>query len=460
MNVLLISCYELGHQPFALASSAAHLLADGNRIRCLDLAVQELDTADVAWADVAGISVPMHTAIRLGVRVGDHVRAIHPDCHIVYFGLYASLNADYLLGTTADSVIGGEFETPLAEHVARLASAASEEVPGVASRVHRAEPNLNRQRFLTPARHLLPPLNKYARLQTAEGNTKLVGYVEASRGCAHRCTHCPIPAVYGGRLRIVQSRVVLDDIANLVGMGAEHINFGDPDFLNGIKHSLRIVRAMNREFPSVTFDFTAKIEHLLEHEEVISELGGLGCLFILSAVESIDEEILRYLDKGHNKDDIVRALQISREAGVALRPSLLPFTPWTTLSGYLELLDFVGEHGLVYHIDPVQYSIRLLVPPGSSLLKVPMLHPHLGDLIEEDFMYEWKHPDPRMDGLQREVAKAAEEGVRNGEDAAITFFKIKDRTLRTMLGHKRPTSTENVVVPAQKPPKLTEDWFC
>ena len=460
MNVLLISCYELGHQPFGVASAAAHLLAEGrHRVECLDLAVEVIDEVKVRRADFVGISTPMHTAIRLGVKAGELVRRLNPQCHICYFGLYASLNEDYLLDGVADSVIGGEFETPLTQHVDHLAGNGSPGPGGVSLPEVRGPPNLSRQQFLPPARHLLPPLDKYARLRTSEGELRLVGYVEASRGCAHRCRHCPIPAVYGGRLRIVQQEVVLADIDNLVRMGAQHINFGDPDFLNGVKHSLGIVREMRNRHPELSFDFTAKIEHLIQHRDVVMELAALGCVFVLSAVESVDDRILRYLDKGHTRDDVVTALEITRVAGVALRPSLLPFTPWTTLSGYLELLEFVQNHDLVYQLDPVQYSIRLLLPPGSWLLDIPEIQPYLGSLIEEDFVYTWQHPDPRVDMLQRRVARVAEEAASSSEDPATTFDRIKKLTLATIFG--KPTVAQpRYRRRSARPPHLTEAWFC
>src|SRR5437660_2883367 len=125
VNVLLCSTYELGHQPLALAQPAAHLLAVGFEVQCRDLAVQHLDRDTLAWADVVAISIPMHTAIRLGVRLGQQIKAIKPGVHLCYFGLYASLNASYLLDRGADSIIGGEFESPLVALVRRLANGSS-----------------------------------------------------------------------------------------------------------------------------------------------------------------------------------------------------------------------------------------------------------------------------------------------------------------------------------------------
>lgn len=460
MNVLLISCYELGHQPFSLASAAAHLSARGHDVRCLDLAVEDLDPDLVRRAGLVAISIPMHTAIRIGVEAGRRVRDLNPDGHLAYFGLYASLNEDHLLETTADSVIGGEFETPLADQADALAAGRGERPEGVSLVSLRDEPNMARQRFLPPVRDGLPPLERYAHLVLPDGETRRVGYVEASRGCAHRCRHCPVPAVYEGRLRIVQREVVLEDVANLVAMGAGHISFGDPDFLNGVGHSLAIAREMHRRHPDLTFDYTAKIEHLLEHPDAVEELADLGCVFVLSAVETIDDDILERLDKGHTRADVVEALRITRDAGVALRPSLLPFTPWTTPSGYVELLDFVAEHDLVYHVSPVQFSIRLLLPPGSWLLDRDDVRAHVTERVPEDFAYAWEHPEPRVDRLQEKVADAVQSASAADEDPGRTFRRIRELAHAAAPDVSAAPADEAPAASGPRPPRLSEDWFC
>lgn len=459
MNVLLVSCYELGHQPLGLASPAAHLAAAGFPVRCLDLAVEPYDPIAVRGADFVGISVPMHTAMRLGAHVARHVRELSPECHVCFYGLYASLNADYLLRTSADSVVGGEFEAPLVDLVTSLSENGHDVPDGVSTRERRAEPFLGRQRFLLPMRALLPPLDKYARLDTGQAR-KMAGYVEASRGCAHRCLHCPITPVYEGRLRIVPEDVVRADIRQLVEMGAEHVTFGDPDFLNGVKHSLRVVRGLHEEFPHLTFDVTTKIEHIVEHRGLFAELRALGCLFVVSAVESLNDAVLAYLEKGHTRADVEAALEITRAAGITLRPSFVSFTPWTTLEDYLDVLEFVEEHDLVYDVDAVQYVIRLLVPPGSSLVGTPHMAPYLGSLEEETFCYRWSHPDARVETLERDVATLVEAAVRAAEDPFITFCKVKHLALAALAGRR-----VSVAAPQRRPagarsPRLTEPWFC
>ena len=458
MRVLLLSTYELGHQPLGLARPAAYLAAAGHEVRCQDLAVERLDPALVAWADLVGISVPMHTATRLGVRLAERVRALNPRAHRCFYGLYASLHADVLLGRSAESVIGGEFETPLVALADRLAGRADADRAGVIALDGDGGTFLGRQPALLPRRAGLPPLDRYARVQIGR-TEKLVGYVEASRGCAHRCLHCPITPVYRGRLRITPEDVVLADNRQLVALGAEHITFGDPDFFNGIRHSLRIVERLHAEHPQLTFDATIKIQHLHEHRQHLQTLAASGCLFVVSAVEAVQDHVLANFEKGHTVADVVAALGLLRAVGIPLRPTFVPFTPWTTLEDYRGLLEFVAAHDLVEHVDPVQYAIRLLVPRGSALLGRPALEPHLGPFDPETFSYRWEHPDPRLDRLQEAVSAVVERAARAGESAARTFERIVARVeevggrpLRVDAGAARRSGAPV--------PRLTEPWFC
>jgi radical SAM superfamily enzyme YgiQ (UPF0313 family) len=442
-DILLIACYELGHQPLAVAWPAAVLERAGYAPALLDVSVDGFDAERARRARLVAISVPMHTALRLGVRVAARVREVNPACHIAFYGLYATLNAEHLLTHGADSVMSGEVEAPLLDLVRRLeAGAAVEREPA---------PNLRRAELPLPSRATLPKLRKYTLLEH-RGTRRLTGYVEASRGCKHQCRHCPIPPVYGGRFFVVPPDVVQGDVRQLVAAGATHITFGDPDFLNGPRHALTVARALHDEFPDVTFDITAKVEHLLARRADLPALASQGCLFIVSAVESLSDTVLAHLDKGHTGADIREALTVVRGAGIALRPTWVAFTPWTTLADYQAMLEFVETEELVDHVDPVQFSVRLLVPPGSLLLEQDALRPHLGALVPERFHYHWTHPDPRMDALHADVTAIVAEAAAKNEDAAVTFGRIQDLAFATPREH---------VMPARRgAPRLTEAWFC
>jgi radical SAM superfamily enzyme YgiQ (UPF0313 family) len=454
--LLLISCYELGHQPLGIAWPLGFLERAGFRPEALDISVEPFDAEKVARACFVGISVPMHTALRLGVRCAAEVRRLNPAAHICLYGLYASLNADHLLENVADSVIGGEFEAPLLGLVQALGEGRPGAVEGVRRHGQPERPFLKRLPFPLPSRDRLPALEKYARLER-DGDRELVGYVETSRGCLHMCLHCPIPPVYGGRFFVVPREIVLEDVRRLHRSGATHITFGDPDFLNGPGHSLAIVRAMHREFPRLTFDFTGKVEHILERRAMFPELAALGCVFMVSAVESLSDTVLANLEKGHTRAGIFEALRIVRDAGIALRPTWVAFTPWTALEDYLDMIEFVQAEQLVDNVDPVQYTIRLLVPPGSALLYRPAIRPFLGPLDQASFMYRWTHPDPRMDDLHNIVSKAVEQAVKSGEDSRVTFEKV--RGLAYAAVGRRPAPAVSLSG-GSRAPRLTEPWFC
>jgi radical SAM superfamily enzyme YgiQ (UPF0313 family) len=450
-DILLIACYELGHQPLAVAWPAAFLTRAGYAPTVLDLAVERLDAEKVRRARLVAISVPMHTALRVGVRVAARVRELNPGARLVFYGLYAALNADYLTrhaGATA--VIAGEVEAELVDLVHRLESSLPTASTSRATVLDKLD-------FPIPSRSALPSLKKYAHLERP-GGLDVVAYVEASRGCKHHCRHCPIPPVYGGRFFVVPVDVILADVRQQIAAGATHVTFGDPDFLNGPGHALAVARALHAEFPTVTFDFTAKIEHLLRQRHHLPELAALGCLFIVSAAEALDDRVLAILDKGHRGADIVSALEATRAAGIALRPTWVAFTPWTTLDGYRAWLDFIESADLIDAVDPVQYGLRLLVPPGSLLLGHEAMRPHLGSLVADSFCYEWTHPDPRMDALQRAVSEAVAAAADRREDAGLTFQTV--RALADQAAGAAPRAVSAPAVARRRVPRLTESWFC
>ena len=449
--ILLVACYELGHQPLAVAWPGAFLERAGYEPDVMDVSVEPFDAERVKRAKLVAISVPMHTALRLGVAVARRVRSLNPTCHVAFYGLYATLNASHLLEGIADSVMSGEIETSLVDLVRSLERSGHVVTAAEPLRV------LAKLDFPVPSRASLPSLKKYAHLER-NGGLELVGYVEASRGCKHLCRHCPIPPVYGGRFFVVPIEVLLADVRQQADAGATHITFGDPDFLNGPGHALAVARALHAEFPALTFDFTAKVEHLLRHHDRLAELARMGCAFIVSAAESLSDAVLSNLHKGHTRADIETAIRLTAEAGITLRPTWVAFTPWTTLGDYRELLDFVEERGLVDAVDPVQYSIRLLVPPGSLLLESAAMRPFLGELVEEQFYYRWTHPDPCMEALHAEVAALVAGAADRWEDAALTFQRIRELADRTAGLAARPVSPLDSK--RRRPPRLTEPWFC
>jgi radical SAM superfamily enzyme YgiQ (UPF0313 family) len=456
-KVVLISTYELGRQPFGLASPAAWLREEGASVTCLDLAQQCLDEEAIRAADLVAFYVPMHTATRIASRVVGKVKGLNPTAHLCFYGLYAPVNEGYLRALGADTLLGGEFESGLVSLLRRLRDGSPRAAGGA-----QPEPviSLVRQRFLAPDRTGLPPLSRYAHVKFGDGGRRTVGYTEASRGCKHGCRHCPIVPVYEGQFRIVQRDVVLEDIRRQVAAGAEHITFGDPDFFNGVGHALAIVRALHEEHPSLTYDVTIKIEHLLKQARHLPTLRETGCLFVTSAVESVDNRVLALLEKGHTREDFVEVVGLCREAGVALAPTFVTFTPWISVEGYQELLWLIADLGLIEHVAPVQLAIRLLIPAGSKLLELPEVRELVGDFDPAALVYPWKAPDPRMDGLHGEVFALVKEAEAGGLQRREIFARVWERAERAAAGPVRPLPEGMPGRPRATIPYLSEPWYC
>ncbi len=452
-DILLVSTYELGHPPHGVALAAAFLERAGFRPSALDLAVERDDPARLARARLVVVSVPMHTALRLGLAFAGRVRAEAPGAVLAFHGLYAPLNADLLVRAGAYAVLGGECE----EDIVRLAVAIErgEPLDRFVLRGGDAAPR-GRQDYPVPSRGGLPSLRRYARFAAADGTLRLAGYTETTRGCKHLCRHCPVVPIYRGRFVALPEEVVLADVAQQVAAGAAHLTFGDPDFLNGPAHALRIARAVHARFPDLSFDFTAKVEHLVRHRDAVVELAALGAAFVTSAVESLSDRVLEKLAKGHTRIDALAAFDLCAEAGLALRPSLLPFTPWSTLEDYLDLLDVLERRGLLGHVDPVQLSIRLLVPPGSLLEGESGVR--WQGLDEAGLSWRWAHPDARMDALQARVSAEVEAAAAREEPPLATLARVKVLALAAAglpHGHVRTLSPDQ-----RRVPRMTESWFC
>ena len=441
MRIALVSTYELGHQPLHVASPAAALGAAGHDVRTIDLAVEPWDAGLVDWADAIAFSVPMHTAMRIALKGAAAAKAHRPDIPVCFYGLYGTVPAEPGL---VDLAIAGEYEAALLD----WANSRESREPVV---------DLRRERFSLPVRTTLPALERYARLSIG-GSERVAGYVEASHGCVHRCRHCPVPVVYDGRTRRVDAELVVEDASRQIASGARHITFGDPDFLNRWAHSMKIVEMLHQRHPDVTFDITTKVSHLLRYESLIPLLAQQGCLFVVSAFECVNDEILRYLDKGHTRADAARVISLLRDGGLEPRPSWLPFMPWTTVDDVVAICDFIIEHDLVSNVDPVQLTIRLLIPEGSLMLRVPEMQPYLGAYDPETLSYRWTAADERTVDLQQRLASLVEAAQNDGRPNAEIFCDICDVVFPE--AGRPPVDRASLLAGVRDVPRLTEPWFC
>ncbi len=483
MNILVVSSYELGHQSQAAAELLSSVSRVDNRVASLDISLtdhldrqisqairslspQGIEKSEGATeiedvfvlADVIAYSVPMLTAASMTRQLIERAKSANRSSKICVFGLYASVLAqEPELGI--DAFFAGEFHQPVAQWL--ISGAPRLEAVSLTTAIAKNRQSLapDRSTFLPPTYY--PPIE-------VKGASRTIGYTEATRGCRHSCLHCPVPAVYHGRIRVNEESDVLTDITHLIESGAQHITFGDPDFLNAPAHSKKIVDSLHSHFgtgsnyerltgSSVTFDATIKIEHILNHQDLIEEFAHKGCVMITSAVESLNDNVLSKLAKGHTKDEVIMATEFLHSLGVTMHPSFLPFNPWTESRDLAEILDFCLEFGLEDVVEPVQFGIRLLIPPGSLLLEIEDPNLSVKAYDSGQMGYLWNHVDPSIDELAKLVAKSAE---------LATVYKLPNvealhdiRQLAYQFIGEDPAEIEPRSRLALHT-KLTEPWFC
>lgn len=455
MKIVLISTYELGRQPFGLASPAAWLRKRGHAITCLDLSREPLNEQAIREAGLIAFYVPMHTATRLTLELLEPIRRINPKAHLCAYGLYASLSAEIFHAKGIASLLGGEFEQALVDLAGHLSG------PSALPQIHSLDSNVSlaRLRFQVPDRSGLPPLRSYAHLVLPSGEHRVVGYTEASRGCKHLCRHCPIVPVYEGAFRIVDRDVVLADIRQQAATGAQHITFGDPDFFNGVGHAIPVIESLHREFPQLTYDVTIKVEHLLQNSELLTTLHDTGCLFITSAVESLNDEVLKKLEKDHTRADFFHVVELCRRAKMTLQPTFVPFTPWTTFAQVLDLFAEIHRLDLVEAVAPIQLAIRLLIPAGSRLLELDEVRRIIGPFDAQALVYPWKNSDPALDQLCEELQEivAASEKLKRGRTATFEkMWQALNQVANRTVGQQGLSPLPSCATV----PHLNEPWYC
>ncbi len=458
MRVLIISTYDLGTQPLIPSRIKSVLTGEGHRVKAVDLAVSALDADDLAQTEVVVFYIPMHTALSLAKELAETIRSERSDIPFCFFGLYAPAAYGAGLLSPKDIAVAGDNFTILSSWLTSLQKNGKEhQISGLHIDLGSPQPTFS----LPPDRSDFLPLGNY--VHYLEGDTsKIVATLETVAGCSHKCRHCPVPVIYGGRTRPTPREEILADAAQQIAQGASHIHFSDPDFFNRARYSLDIMAELKHLWPHLTFDATIKISHLLKYESLLPELKKYDCKLVIAALEQVNDRTLDYLAKGHTKADAHKAFRLLRQLDIEPRPSLLPFTPWTTGQDLVELLDFVAENDLAANIDPVQWSIRLLIPPGSLLLgKEVEMPPGVLEETKNSLSMSWHSPDPKLDELATKIGRLAEKiAAEPTYEAYIAIRKLIFSELEIPFYETGVNPDVASKIPADQRPRLSENWFC
>ena len=428
MKILLLSFYNLGKQPKIIGELYNKLNIEGTEINVFDYSINEYDL-DIKSYDAIGIFASMHTATVLAT---EYLKDKTLPDKVFTFGLYAKVLSDSDTRITyLENLDGSDLEIYLGVN---------------------ANSNFTIKNSI-PDRSPFPEISNYTHL--VKGKNKLfTGSVETTYGCKHSCTHCPVPMQFNGRFKTFSEEKILIDISNQIESGAQHISFDDADFFNGPKYSLKILEKLTKKFPSITYDATIKVEHIIKYQDYFKELTNLNMLFITSAFETTNNRVLKILEKNHTYKDLEQSISISKQYNIDIRPTWMPFTPWTNLVDLINIVTLIEHYELRETVDPIQLTIKLLVPKGSLMLKRPEFKQYIGEYDQDSFTYLWNYENSKVGNLQALLFSYVAENY--GIDEKEQYLELID----IIQSFTNTDIIYNKMYKYHEVPKLSETWFC
>lgn len=428
MKILLTSFYDLGKQPKIIAEIVDRYNSSEIDFDFFDFSVED-QNIDLENYDVLGIYAPMHTATILSI---EYIKDKKLPNKMFTFGLYGSVLEDfnssirYIKDIESDELalfleINDDHQFSLKNNI--------------------------------PNRQIFPDISNYAHLVDGSNNL-IAGSVETTYGCKHSCTHCPVPISFNGSFKTYSLEKIVSDVENQVKQGAKHISFNDPDFFNGPIHALKILESLNEKFPSITYDSTIKVEHIIKYKKYFKELSSLNMVFVISAFETTNDLVLSILEKNHTSNDLNNSIEISQDFGIDIRPTWMPFSPWTELNDLSNIVKLIEKYELRETVDPIQLTIKLLIPKHSLIIKKPEINKYLGNYEKNSLSFKWEYENNDVEKLQSSLFDFILNNSELDEHKQyLGMVNIIEKCTDTKLLTNSSYDFKNV-------PKLSETWFC
>ena len=428
MKILLTSFYDLGKQPKIIAEIVDRYNSAEIDFDFFDFSVED-QNKDLENYDVLGIYAPMHTATILSI---EYIKDKKLPNKMFTFGLYGSVLEDfnssirYIKDIESDELalfleINDDHQFSLKNNI--------------------------------PNRQIFPDISNYAHLVDGSNNI-IAGSVETTYGCKHSCTHCPVPISFNGTFKTYSLEKIISDVENQVNQGAKHISFNDPDFFNGPIHALKILESLNKKFPTITYDSTIKVEHIIKYKKYFKELSSLNMVFVISAFETTNDLVLSILEKNHTSNDLNTSIEISQDFGIDVRPTWMPFSPWTELNDLSNIVNLIEKYKLRETVDPIQLTIKLLIPKHSLIIKKPEINKYLGNYEKNSLSFKWDYENNDVEKLQSSLFDFILHNSELDEHKQyLGMVNIIEKFTDTELLKNSTYDFKNV-------PKLSETWFC
>lgn len=302
-----------------------------------------------AGADLVGVSAVSYQA----PRAYDIARACKKhNIPVVIGGPHASTIPDEVV-RYADAAVVGEAESVWGDLLRDL------EDGRLKKQYSGGLTPLERYRDLYPDRELLK--KKY--------NYKYSSII-TTRGCPNRCDFCAVPLFQGKKYR---ERPVEDVLKEMASTSYKGLMLAEDNFYGHSKKANERARALfkgmtERNIIKDWFGFTAL--NTAFDEETLKYMASSGCLGILIGIESLDEEVLRGINKHINLrigvENYRKGIENLHRNGIVCWGSVIFGADGDTKDNFKRMTDFTLEAGM----DILTFGIYTPMPMTSSFQRL------------------------------------------------------------------------------------------
>ncbi len=333
------------------------------------------------------------------LRISEAINASKQRPFYMIGGHLVSPEPEYFLKKTqADAIVIGEGEETVVELVNSVISAVPrvllnninflKSIKGIAYRtgefthVNERRPLIKDVDSITmPAYHLFD-INSYSLLRMPHcTNSDFVMPVLSGRGCTFKCNFC-YRMDEGFRPRSPES--IIKEIKFLKrNYNITYIAFSDELLMSSVKRTTELCNAFIESKINVKWDCNGRLNYATP--EVLQLMKEAGCVFINYGIESVDNTVLKNMNKKLTIKQITEGIENTLNAGISPGLNII----WGNIGDNRETL-IKGVKFLNDYSDNSQMrTIRPVTPyPGSKLYYDAIKNGLLKDV--EDF-YENKH---------------------------------------------------------------------
>ncbi|PKN39087.1 MAG: hypothetical protein CVU62_02495 [Deltaproteobacteria bacterium HGW-Deltaproteobacteria-2] len=342
--------------PLGLALLSAIWDAQGHTSQIIDAAALQLKIPEIIAlinpvTDFVGITATTPEISRALV-IARKVREAFPRIKIIMGGVHPTVFHEELIRDKfCDMVVRNEGEIPITE----LAKGTSYNlIPNLTWRKSDNEVVVNPDaktyvdldNLPLPAYHKLP-MHLYHSALGAARQEPSIGMV-TSRGCPGKCTFC-FSGMFGSQIRFLSPVKIIDHIEHLQkNYGIKEISFYDDTFTANQKNVAELCQLILTEKIKITWSCFARVDCVTP--ELLLLMKEAGCHQIMYGFESIDENILKNINKRINLTQFQKAIDWTKAAKINIRGAFMLGNPGETLKSMGETIDYAKNTGIPFAI--------------------------------------------------------------------------------------------------------------